>query len=92
MIGALVLAAAFAGTLPDGAARYRLEIGGEVVGACALSLRCAGETCRLRWETRLRLPRDAGGAVSVSAVELDATSRLLAKLTALDSDQATWLP
>ena len=62
---ALLLAA-----LPDGAARYRVELAGEHVGAAELSIRCAGEACRARWETRLRLPADAGGEVLESATEV----------------------
>jgi hypothetical protein len=68
MIGAAL--ALLVAALPDGAARYRVEIAGERVGAAELSIRCAGDACRVRWATRLRLPADAGGAIQESATEV----------------------
>jgi hypothetical protein len=68
MIGAAL--ALLVAALPEGAARYRVEIAGERVGATELSIRCSGETCRARWATRLRLPADAGGAIQESATEV----------------------
>lgn len=65
MIAAIValLAAASTGVaLPEGAARYRVELAGAHVGVAELSFTCAGEArCRLRWSSTLRLPAASGG-------------------------------
>jgi hypothetical protein len=63
---ALALAA-----LPSGEARYRVEIAGEPVGAATLAVVCPSDACRVRWETHLRLPDAAGGAISLRRVELE---------------------
>lgn len=68
---ALALAAVPAGAVPAGAARYRVEIAGEAVGAAELEVRCARDRCAVRWDTRLRLPAESGGPVSVRTVELE---------------------
>jgi hypothetical protein len=56
-------AAAAGPALPEGTARYRMLLGGETVGLAELSVACEAATarCLLRWETRLRLPAEAGG-------------------------------
>jgi hypothetical protein len=69
-VTALALALALA-VLPQGAARYRVEIAGEPVGAAELEVRCARDRCAVRWDTRLRLPDASGGPLSVRTVELD---------------------
>jgi hypothetical protein len=59
---ALVAAAAPGAGLPQGSARYRVEIAGAHVGVAELSFTCAGEErCRLVWSTTLRLPAASGG-------------------------------
>lgn len=55
---ALTLAA-----LPQGAARYRVELAGIAIGRADLAVACAGADCTVRWASRLRLPAEAGGAV-----------------------------
>lgn len=59
---ALALALVLAG-LPEGAARYAVALSGEPVGVAELSVRCDGPRCRVTWETALRAPEEAGGAV-----------------------------
>jgi hypothetical protein len=55
------------GALPEGSARYRVELAGEVIGVVGLSVRCEGpsgqgsQRCRARWESTTRLPAEAGG-------------------------------
>ena len=65
---ALLLAAALAapGDLPEGAARYRVELSGEVVGVASLGAACAAPPglCTVTWEARLRLPAASGGALA----------------------------
>jgi transglutaminase superfamily protein len=66
---ALALAAALA--LPEGTARYRVEVSGVAVGVAELAVRCEGPRCRSVWETRLRLPEEAGGAVVERRLEAE---------------------
>jgi hypothetical protein len=66
-----ILAAAALAALPEGAARYRVELGRERIGTAALSVRCEGPICRATYESRLRLPEEAGGAVRDTRVEAD---------------------
>lgn len=68
---AAALAALAAVALPQGAARYRVELGGVAVGVARLELRCGAARCRATWETRLRLPAEAGGAVTARRFELE---------------------
>lgn len=52
--------------LPDGFARYRVEIAGARVGVAALSASCKPgpePRCTLTWESRLRLPAASGSAL-----------------------------
>ncbi|ABC79945.1 transglutaminase domain-containing protein [Anaeromyxobacter dehalogenans] len=64
-------AAALLAALPAGEARYRVELSGEPVGAAELRVACAGARCRLTFETWLRAPEEAGGAVRVRRVEAE---------------------
>ena len=70
MIAGLVAACAVA-ALPEGSARYRVEIAGEVVGAAELAVRCGAGACAATWESRLRAPAEAGGRVLVRRVEVE---------------------
>ncbi|HQR30915.1 MAG TPA: transglutaminase domain-containing protein, partial [Anaeromyxobacteraceae bacterium] len=69
----LLLALAFplvSAVLPDAAdRRYRVEIGGQPVGAATLSVRCERARCTAVFETALRLPEAGGGGVSRRRVE-----------------------
>lgn len=82
MSAAAALAALLALALPEGAARYRVELGGVTVGLAELELRCDRERCRARWETRLRLPEEAGGAVTTRRfeTELDRAGRSVGRM------------
>jgi hypothetical protein len=81
-VSALLLAALLAAegaALPQGAARYRMELAGAVVGAAELSHACAVPgRCRVRWEARLRLPAEAGGGLRTRRIEapVDGAGRL----------------
>jgi hypothetical protein len=77
---AAVLLAAEGPALPEGSARYRVELAGAAVGAAELSLACAAPgRCRVRWEARLRLPAEAGGGLRTRRIEaaVDGEGRLL---------------
>jgi hypothetical protein len=66
------LAAALAlSALPEGTARWRMELSGEPVGAVELSVRCDGPHCRVRWDSRQRLPADAGGGIRSRRLEVE---------------------
>jgi len=70
---ALLLAAALSapGELPEGAARYRVELSGEVVGVADLRTACSAPPsgrCTVTWEARLRLPAGSGGALTTRRV------------------------
>ncbi len=67
---ALLLAAA-APPLPAGTARYAMRLGGELVGVVELAVRCDGPACRASWESRQRLPAEAGGGVRARRVEVE---------------------
>lgn len=75
MIGAalaLLLAAAPAPpALPVGTARYAMLLGGEQVGLVELTVRCEGPACQASWESRQRLPAEAGGGVRARRVEVE---------------------
>lgn len=72
MIAAALLATlAPLAALPTGSARYRVEIAGEVVGIADLSVRCEAGGCAAAWETALRAPEDAGGAVRARRIEIE---------------------
>jgi hypothetical protein len=65
------LAAFVVAALPQGAARYRAELGGEPVGFAELRVACSGAACAVAYEARLRLPAESGGGVARSRVEVD---------------------
>jgi hypothetical protein len=71
-LAALLLAAAPAAgaPLPLGTARYAMLLGGERVGLVELTLRCDGPACHATWESRQRLPAEAGGGVRTRRVEV----------------------
>lgn len=73
MIAAVLAAAlaALAAALPEGTARYRAELGGEPLGFAELRVTCAAASCAARYESRLRLPAEAGGAVEHSRVDVE---------------------
>lgn len=83
LVAAMVLSAG--GTaLPEGAARYRVELAGAAVGAAELSVFCRGkDRCDLRWESRLRLPAEAGGGLRRRLIlaAVDGEGRLLGPAT-----------
>jgi len=80
-----VLVAGILVGLPEGGARYRVEIGGQPVGWAELAFRCTGAlqaeagTCVVTWESRLRLPAEAGGGARQRRIEapVDRSGRLL---------------
>lgn len=82
----LLLALAFplvSAVLPDAAdRRYRVEIGGQPVGAATLSVRCERARCTAVFETAMRLPEAGGGGVSRRRVEA-ATDREAAMTAAI---------
>jgi hypothetical protein len=74
-LAALVLLASAPGpdltvALPEGTARYRMVLGGAPVGLVELSLRCQGPACQATWESRQRLPAEAGGGIRARRVEV----------------------
>jgi hypothetical protein len=78
LVGLIALPAAAA--LPDAASRrYRMEIGGDVVGVAMLSVRCERGRCTGAFETAMRLPEAGGGGVTRRRVEVvtDREGRLL---------------
>lgn len=56
--------------LPEGTARYAMLLGGEPVGIVELALRCEGPACTATWESRQRLPAEAGGGLRARRVEV----------------------
>jgi hypothetical protein len=78
-LAALLLAFPPGPELPEGAARFRVELGGARVGVADLSVQCRGEHrgWRVTWRTALRLPADAGGGVRERRLvtELDGEGR-----------------
>jgi hypothetical protein len=68
--GALAALLVAAAPLPLGTARYAMLLGGEPVGVVELSLRCEGPACLAAWESRQRLPAEAGGGVRSRRVEV----------------------
>ncbi len=81
MSGALLalLVALAPGTLPLGTARYAMTLGGEPVGLIELSLRCDGPACLASWESRQRMPEEAGGAIRARRVVVPVDRRGLAR-------------
>lgn len=66
---ALLAIAALA--LPEGAARYRVELGDEVVGVASFGISCDGDGCLAVYQSRLRLPAEAGGGQQSEKVEVE---------------------
>ncbi len=74
-----VVALAASGTrLPEGSARYRVEIAGVRVGVSELSVSCRGPDCTLLWRSRLRLPSASGGVLRTRQIRarVDGAGRL----------------
>ncbi|HET9554292.1 MAG TPA: transglutaminase domain-containing protein, partial [Anaeromyxobacteraceae bacterium] len=67
---AAALALLAAAALPEGTARWRMELAGEPAGVVELSIRCDGPACLAAWTSRQRLPEEAGGAVRARRVEV----------------------
>jgi hypothetical protein len=69
------------GALPEGSARYRVELAGEVIGVVSLSVRCDApsgqrdQRCRVRWESTTRLPAEAGGATRLERFDREVDAR-----------------
>lgn len=57
--------------LPVGTARYAMLLGGEPVGVVELALRCEGPACTATWESRQRLPEEAGGGTRARRIEVE---------------------
>ncbi len=77
MTGLLLLAAlGAAGAEPrlphaHAAQRYRMEIAGEPVGWASLRVLCRPAGCSARWESALRLPEAAGGALLTRRIDAE---------------------
>jgi hypothetical protein len=82
LVAAALVAAGGPG-LPTGAARYRVEIAGAVVGVAELSVECGAREggCALRWESKLRLPAASGGMLRTRRItaSVDAGGGLLGR-------------
>jgi hypothetical protein len=79
LLAALLLAGSPGFDLPEGHARYRVELSGAVVGLAELGVRCAGgQGCEVGWSTALRLPAEAGGGVRTRRLvtRLDGAGRI----------------
>jgi len=70
VMAAWLAAGAAGAVLPEGTARYAMLLGGEPVGIVELALRCEGPSCTATWESRQRLPAEAGGGVRARRVEV----------------------
>ncbi len=68
LLAAVALAAA-GPAIPQGRARYRVEIAGAPVGFSELSVSCSGPGCTLLWRSRLRLPAASGGTLRTRRIE-----------------------
>jgi len=69
---ALLLAlslAAIPPQIPEGRARYRVEIAGAPIGISELAVSCSGDGCAVRWRSRLRLPAAAGGGLRARRID-----------------------
>lgn len=73
-MNAALLAVALAASpppLPQGSARWRLELAGEHVGTVELGVTCAAERCSATWTSERRLPADLGGRRTSRRIEAD---------------------
>ena len=61
--------------LPEGTARYRVEVGGVAVGVAELAVRCEGPRCRVRREDAPQAPGGGGRRDQRAAVRDRARSR-----------------
>jgi hypothetical protein len=52
--------------------RYRVELAGEHVGWARLALTCRTSRCDALWESSLRAPEEAGGAVLTRRIDIEA--------------------
>jgi hypothetical protein len=69
-----IWAAAGPPVLPQHAdVRYRVEIAGEAVGWSRLAVTCGAHECRATWQSMLRAPEEAGGAVVLRRIIVDTT-------------------
>lgn len=62
LLSALALASAEP-AIPEGRARYRVEIAGAPVGFAELTVSCPGPDCAFLWRSELRLPAASGGVL-----------------------------
>ncbi len=87
LLAALLLAVAPA-PLPQGTARYAMRLGGEQVGLVELTVRCDGPACQATWESRQRLPAEAGGGLRARRVEVpvDRRGRAIGPATVAEPD------
>lgn len=81
MIAVLLAVLGAAQPLPEGSARYRVEIAGAHVGVAALAASCragAEPRCAVTWDSRLRLPTASGGALRTRRIHarLDQAGRI----------------
>ena len=67
----LALALALLSLPADASRRYRWEIAGEPVGWALLSVRCAGDRCRVRFESASLRPEAAGGGAASRKLEAE---------------------
>ncbi|HYQ80743.1 MAG TPA: transglutaminase domain-containing protein [Anaeromyxobacteraceae bacterium] len=67
----LALALALLALPADASRRYRWEIAGEPVGWASLSVRCAGDRCRARFESASLRPEAAGGGATSRTLEAE---------------------
>lgn len=65
-----LLAALLAAALPEGKARYRLELSGEHVAVVELAIACERDACAASWTSERRAPAEAGGRRSTRRVEI----------------------
>jgi hypothetical protein len=75
LLAALLAAAGPPTPLPLGTARYAMLLGGERVGLVELAVRCDGPACVASWESRQRLPAEAGGGLRSRRVEVPVDRR-----------------
>jgi hypothetical protein len=62
LLAALALASAQP-SIPEGRARYRVEIAGTPVGFAELAVSCGRPGCTVSWRSELRLPAASGGVL-----------------------------
>jgi len=60
-------------------ARYRIELGGEVVGFARLVLACQASACQGSWESGLRAPIEAGGGIQARHIDFEVDGDKMAR-------------